>query len=178
MNLSVYKCKRPGCGMSWIPEARSGCPGCGDPAELDSPVEKWHRRLLQLAQTIASWSKDPSTKVGAVAVDRPSRAILETGYNGLPRGVEDLPDRMERPQKYLWTGHAEENLVANAARGRLEGAEVFVTHLCCSRCARLLINSGVKSIVVDRLGKTSMPEEEFTVAKQMLAEAGVSLTYV
>lgn len=136
---------------------------------------KWIKRFLELAHIIASWSKDPSTKVGAIAVDPKSRAILETGYNGLPRGVQDLNSRMQRPEKYLWTSHAEENVVAHAARKILDGSEVYVTHLCCCRCARLLINSGVKKIIVDGTGKTSMPDEEFDVAVRMFREANVVL---
>lgn len=78
-------------------------------------MNKWTQRFLNLAQSVAEWSKDPSTQVGAVAVGT-SKQILETDFNGLPRGVQDLPERMERPAKYIWTAHAEENLVAHAAR--------------------------------------------------------------
>lgn len=133
---------------------------------------KWHRRFLELAKHIATWSKD-TTQVGAVAV-APSRQVLETGFNGLPRGVLDLPERMQRPAKYLWTSHAEENLVSHAARQVLEGSTVYVTHLCCSKCARMLVNAGVSRIVVGD-GVTAMPQEEFDVATQMLFEAGVEL---
>jgi len=111
-----------------------------------------------------------------VAVD-PNRRILETGYNGIPRGVKDLPERMERPAKYLWTSHAEENLVAHAARDRLLGSTVHVTHLCCARCARSLINAGVAHVVCGD-GTTSMPKEEFEAARTMFEEAGVTLTEV
>jgi dCMP deaminase len=135
--------------------------------------DKWSKRFLKLAKAIASWSKDPNTQVGAVAVG-PAREVLETGYNGLPRCVDDLPERMERPAKYLWTSHAEANLVAAAARPRLLGSTVYVTHLCCASCARSLINAGVAKIVVGD-GTTSMPEDEFEVAQIMLAEAGVQL---
>ena len=62
----------------------------------------WDQRFLDLAHHISLWSKDPSTKVGAVAVSD-ARAVLETGYNGIPRGVLDLSERMERPAKYIWT---------------------------------------------------------------------------
>ena len=116
-----------------------------------------------------------STKVGAVAV-APSKQILETGFNGIPRGVQDLPERMERPEKYLWTAHAEENLVAHAARKVLEGSTVYVTHLCCNACARMLVNAGVKRVVVGN-GKTSMPDESFAVAKKMFNESGVEVIY-
>lgn len=138
-------------------------------------MNKWTRRFLDLARHIAQWSKDPTTHVGAVAVGA-HKEILETGYNGLPRGVKDLPERMARPAKYLWTGHAEENLVAHAARPRLEGSHVHITHLCCCRCARMMINAGVAKITVGN-GVTSMPQEEFDVALAMLAESGVVLEY-
>lgn len=134
-------------------------------------VDKWLRRFLDHASHVAGWSKDPSTKVGAIAVDD-SRVVLETGFNGLPRGVSDLPERMERPAKYLWTAHAEENLVAQAARPRLKGSTVYVTHLCCNSCARMLVNAGVKKVVCGN-GTTSMPVEQFEIALAMFAEAGV-----
>ena len=136
-------------------------------------MNKWHARFLALAQHIATWSKDPSTQVGAVAV-APSKAVLQTGFNGLPRGVQDSPERMERPAKYIWTAHAEESLVAHAARQQLEGSTVYVTHLCCNACARMLINAGVACVVVGE-GKTSMPKEHFDAALAMFAEAGVQL---
>jgi dCMP deaminase len=135
---------------------------------------KWTQRFLDLAAHVAAWSKDPSTKVGAVAVDPVSRAVLSTGYNGLPRGVEDQCARMQRPGKYLWTAHAEENLVAHAARQTLQGATVYVTHLCCANCTRMLINAGVKRIVCGP-GLTNMDYEHFQVARTMMAEAGVEL---
>ena len=133
----------------------------------------WHSRFIALAATIAQWSKDPLTKVGAVAVGS-ARQLLESGYNGPPRGVRDLAERMERPAKYLWTAHAEENLVAHAARRQLEGSTVYVTHLCCSACARMLINAGVAKVVVGD-GQTSMPQEQFDVASVMFEEAGVEV---
>lgn len=136
-------------------------------------TRKWQERFLSLAQAVAQWSKDPTTKVGAVAVAS-SKQILETGFNGLPRGVQDFPERMERPAKYLWTAHAEENLVAHAARKVLEGSTVYVTHLCCNACARMLINAGVAKVVVGS-GQTNMPLEQFEAALAMFEEAGVEL---
>ena len=135
---------------------------------------KWTKRFLDMAAVVAEWSKDPSTKVGAVAVAPDSRAVLSTGYNGLPRGVEDLSCRMQRPGKYLWTAHAEENLVAHAARQTLKGATVYVTHLCCANCTRMLINAGIKKIVCGP-GLTNMDYEHFAVARQMMKEAGIEL---
>jgi len=122
-------------------------------------MTNWDQRFLELAALIAGWSKD-STKVGAVAVS-PDRAIVSTGYNGPPRGVQDMPDRVgtsgsSNPEKYLWCAHAEENLVAQAARIG----------------ARMLIQAGVARIVWAD-GTTSMGSRTFEVAAEMLAEAGV-----
>ena len=141
---------------------------------MSSPSpSSWSSRFAQLAALVASWSKDPATQVGAVAVND-ARRILEVGYNGLPQGTLDAPDRMARPAKYLWTTHAEANLVATAARSRLAGSTVYVTHAPCSQCAALLINAGVARVVCGA-GTTAMPEEPFAVARLMFEEAGVEL---
>jgi dCMP deaminase len=137
---------------------------------------RWINYFMEMAHHAASISKDPSTKVGAVAVDA-QRNIVATGFNGLPRGLTDDPARMQRPEKYRWTAHAEENLVATVAyAGRsLAGATVFVTHYPCATCARLLIQSGVAKLFVGD-GKTSMQVEEFEIAGTMFSEAGVDVT--
>lgn len=138
---------------------------------MDIYSPKWRARFMGIAWEVSEWSKDPATGVGCVIVS-PDGSILATGYNGLPRGVDDLTDRLERPAKYLWTTHAEENAIANAARegARLRGSVAFITHKPCSRCAGLLINAGVSTVVYGD-GQTSMPEEEFTVALEKLDEA-------
>jgi dCMP deaminase len=134
----------------------------------------WDQYLMGFAKHAALKSKD-ATKVGAAAVGTHNQ-ILEVGFNGPPRGVQDLPERRERPAKYLFSAHAEANLVATAARERLQGSTVYITHLCCSSCAKSLIQAGVTRIVVGE-GLTSMPKEEFEAAKTMLAEAGVDTVY-
>lgn len=135
----------------------------------------WDEHFMDMAILVAQRSKDPSTKVGCVVVSE-DKIVVATGYNGLPRGVEDRSERMERPAKYLWTSHAEENAVAQSARVgvKLKGGTAFVTHHPCSRCARSLIQAGITAVVVGR-GKTSMPDEEFEVARTMFKEAGVTV---
>jgi dCMP deaminase len=122
----------------------------------------------------AQKSKD-STKVGAILVG-PDGEVRLTAYNGPPRGVEDRPERRERPSKYLYASHAEANLVAFAAREgiRTAGCTVYVTHQPCSACARTLIQAGVKAVRFGN-GTTSMPSEEFWAAEVMFHEAGVAL---
>jgi dCMP deaminase len=141
-------------------------------------TKSWTDYFLAMAHLVASKSKDTSTKVGCVVITE-DKVVAATGYNGLPRGVEDKAERMERPAKYLWTSHAEENAVAQAARVgmKLKGGTAYVTHMPCSRCARTLIQAGIETMVVDR-GTTSMPQEEFDVAMQMFKEAGVDVAQI
>lgn len=133
----------------------------------------WQKYFLEMAEQVATRSKDPSTKVGCV-ISTEDKVVVATGYNGIPRDVLDKPERMERPAKYLWTSHAEENAVAMAARvgSRLRGGHAFVTHMPCCRCARMLIQAGISTVYCGD-GTTSMPQEEFDVASQMFHEAGV-----
>lgn len=133
------------------------------------------------ALSLAAKSKDRSTKVGAIALDD-DYDILSTGYNGFPRGVnDDVELRHERPTKYLYTSHAEENLVAQAARkgASLKGSTVLVTSLFpCTTCSRLLIQAGVKRIIAPRPDIDPRWEEQARHALVMLGEAGVEVRYI
>lgn len=134
----------------------------------------WHDYYMGFARHAALKSKD-STQVGAALIG-PDGEVRLTGYNGPPRGVEDTPERRERPTKYMFASHAEANLVAFAAREgiRTAGCTVYVTHHPCAACARTLIQAGVRRVVCDN-GKTAMPAEEFPAATAMFAEAGVEV---
>lgn len=139
--------------------------------------DHWDRKFMDLARTVAGWSKDPSTKVGCVIVG-PAREVRSMGYNGIPRGVRDTSDRMQRPVKYDWFCHAEENAVANAARvgQSLDGCTAYTTLHPCNVCARMLIQAGVARIVTPLAEIPARWAEQFTIAKVMLVEANVLLT--
>jgi dCMP deaminase len=137
----------------------------------------WDKRFLELAKHISTWSKDPSTQVGAVAVRE--RRILATGYNGFPRGVADLPGRLlDRKEKLLRTVHAEANIVAQCSKHgvSLEDSTVYIwPFLPCANCCTLLIQTGVRRIVTPN---TPIPDrwyESFTASVEMLKEAEVDL---
>ena len=134
----------------------------------------WEEYFTGFADWAAKKSKD-LTQVGAALVD-PDGVMCLTGFNGPPKGVVDLPERRERPAKYLFTSHAEENLINFAARKgiRTAGHSVFVTHFPCARCARSLIQAGIIRVIAGA-GKTSMPQEEFAAARQMFLEAQVEV---
>lgn len=141
---------------------------------------KWDVRFLELAKHLAEWSKDPSTKVGAVAVR--DRRILATGYNGFPLGVADLPGRLEnRNEKYLRTVHAEANAVAQAAKNAisLNNSDIYVwPFIPCSSCCTLLIQAGIKRVVVPDTTIPDRWEESFKMSRDMFSEAGVDLIVI
>lgn len=136
----------------------------------------WDRRFIELAQLIASWSKDPSTKVGCVVVG-PDREIRSTGFNGFPRGIEDRPARLEdRTVKYPLICHAEENAIMHAARigVALKGCTAYVTFPPCTRCARSLIQAGISRVCYP--GDVSIPErwaEDLSTSYHMFDEVGL-----
>jgi len=109
--------------------------------------EKWIKRFLGLAQQVATWSKDPSTKTGAVIIS-PNNMIVSLGYNGFPQGVKDDPaEYAKREIKYEKIIHAEVNAIL-AAQRPLDDHVLFCYPLMpCSRCATLVIQSGIRTVV-------------------------------
>jgi dCMP deaminase len=138
----------------------------------------WPARWIDLARHIAGWSKDRSTKVGCVVVGDANQ-ILAAGYNGFPRGVnDDVDQRHERPEKYLWTEHAERNAIYHAARHgvRLQGAIMFLPWFPCADCARAIIQAGLSAVVVVEPDWDSpVWKDSFEVTRIMLDEAGVEV---
>ena len=136
----------------------------------------WDKKFIKLCNHIASWSKDNSTKVGAVVVNSRNK-ILSIGYNGMPIGIDDnKEERHIRPEKYLWFAHAEENLIASAAEEgiSLRNGKLYCNYLPCPRCSRLIIQSGIKQVIYqkDKLESESEPNK---TSVEMLHEAKVLL---
>ena len=136
---------------------------------------KWHKRFLEIAEFISTWSKDPSSKIGAVIADKDNR-IVSTGYNGFPRGVKDTIERYaNRDIKSKIILHAEENAISYA-KVDLTDCTLYISGLPpCAHCASLIIQSGIKTVVVR---KQEVPErwiESMELSKQILKEAGVKL---
>ena len=110
--------------------------------------EKWHRRFLALSEMIATWSKDPSRGVGAVIVS-PAKQVISTGFNGLPRAIEDLPERLERPVKYDLIVHAEMNAIIQCARNGVSpnGCGLYSSFFPCIHCAIAIVQAGIATVV-------------------------------
>lgn len=134
----------------------------------------WDKRFFDLAHHIAQWSKDPSTKVGAVIV-RPDKTIASVGYNGFPRGVEDV--YTTREDKLMRTVHAEANAIVTA-REPLHGYSIYVTPLHpCANCASLIIQSGIKHVHFTIGNRQTAWEEHYKVMKSMFSQAGIVDTH-
>lgn len=139
--------------------------------------EKWQRRFLNVASLISTWSKDPSTKVGVVIVK--DNKILGTGYNGFPRGIEDLDDRYnDRPTKYKYVVHAEVNAVLNSVAD-VTGADLYLWPAAtpCTECAKVMIQVGIKQVIGPKANMELFAgwREGINTAKEMLQEAGIEL---
>lgn len=151
--------------------------------QLKDVSSKWAARYFSLAAEAASWSKDPSSKVGCVYVGRNGQ-ILSTGFNGFPRGIEDSSERLNnRSIKYQYVVHAEKNGIYNACLNgvSLEGSLLFVSGLpICSECAKGIIQVGVSAVWVRKqdIDKSGIWEEQWKITKNMFLESGVEYTII
>src|SRR5690606_27568597 len=142
----------------------------------------WDRKFMQLAEQLATWSKDRSRRVGCIVVG-PNNEVRATGYNGFPRGVDDsVEERYERPAKYKWTEHSERNAIFNAARVgvSLAGCRLYGTTLCpCAACARGRSFKSESRRSSAYLQDFSDPfwREDFRIAQTMFREGGVLVVH-
>ena len=138
----------------------------------------WDERFLSLAHHVSQWSKDPSTKVGAVLVGTDKRQVA-LGYNGFPPGIADSNFRLaNRDIKMRYIIHAERNVLDNA-HFPSHGATLYVTHPPCCNCALSIISKGVSRVVSSPVSsdfRTRWGEEMFR-SSSILREAGVSINF-
>ena len=147
---------------------------------------KWDFRFLEIAKLVSTWSKDPSTKVGAVAVSN-SGQILSTGFNGLPRNMVDSDKRYQnREFKYKYTVHAELNCIYNAMFNNtsIVNSTIYVWGLpVCMECAKGLVQTGVSRIVIpkdimlnDKMKKKW--EDDFYASQILFLEVGLRMDLI
>ncbi|HOG25739.1 MAG TPA: dCMP deaminase family protein [Bacteroidales bacterium] len=95
------------------------------------------------------WSKNSyceRRKVGALMVK--DRMIISDGYNGTPRGFENVCEDEDGHSK-SYVLHAEANAITKVARSNnsSEGATIYITASPCIECAKLIIQSGIVRVV-------------------------------
>lgn len=143
--------------------------------------DKWSQRWLRLAHEVAAWSKD-HVQVGAVISDQ-NRNPRGFGYNGMPRGLDDLnPHRLEKPKKLWYFEHAERNVIYACARNGIscDDCTMYVTHFPCCDCTRAIIQSGITHVVVDAACMDAQTvfyqkwADQISESQLMMQEAGIS----
>jgi dCMP deaminase len=135
--------------------------------------------FLTLAFFVAQRSIDPSTKCGAVLVAADKR-ILSTGYNGPLKGVDDNIIPLTRPEKYAHMLHAEENclLAYNGSAQDLNGAVMYVTGSPCHKCLRMILQKGIRKIIVTTGNPTVMHDSSEEKICKMIRDYTPNLEYV
>jgi len=101
---------------------------------------------LEMARIWSQNSYCERRKVGALMVK--DRMIISDGYNGTPRGFENVCEDEEGHTK-SYVVHAEANAITKVARSNnsSEGATIYITASPCIECAKLIIQSGIVRVV-------------------------------
>ncbi|MEY8296776.1 MAG: deoxycytidylate deaminase [Emergencia timonensis] len=139
----------------------------------------WDEYFMQMAQLTAQRSTCLRRKVGAVIVK--DKHIIATGYNGAPRGLKHcvelggcLREKLKIPSgqrhELCRALHAEQNAIIQAATlgQSIEDGTIYITHQPCAICAKMIINAGLKRIVV----KEGYPDD---LSVEILDEAGLKI---
>ena len=103
---------------------------------------------MKLALQTSKLSKDPATRVGAIlATSDNTQCAL--GYNGFVRGIVETKEKWERPIKYEFVRHAEENCIIFSPISKSLHSEctMYCTHQPCHRCLGLIVQSGIKRVL-------------------------------
>lgn len=131
----------------------------------------WQHRFMTLAREVATWSKDPSSQVGAVIVS-PDRRSIATGYNGFPRGMQDDDRLHDREQKYPRVIHAELNALLNT-RFDVAGAHMFVTLSPCQPCASAIIQMQIGYVYAPSVDPSHRWARQQSEASEDMGACGV-----
>lgn len=133
-------------------------------------------RYMRLAREFSTWSKDPSSKIGAVAISKNNQVVLSQGYNGFPRKIKDDYRLYIKSLKYDNVIHAEMNMIYNAVDNgvSLSGSTVYVYGLpVCSQCTSGLIQAGVVRIVYCNVKNDPKWNDSFKISKEKMIEANI-----
>ena len=139
----------------------------------------WDEYFMGMAELTAQRSTCLRRQVGAVIVRE--KHIIATGYNGAPRGLPHCAERggCYREKMNVPSGerhelcmalHAEQNAIIQAAAfgNGIEDGVIYITHQPCAICAKMIINAGIRRILV----KSGYPDQ---LLIDILAEAGLRI---
>ncbi len=130
----------------------------------------WDQYFLKLAMLASERATCPRMHCGCVLVR--DKHVLATGYNGSLPGLPHCDDVgcLIVDGHCIRTNHAEMNAICQAARNgvSLNGATAYVTNMPCTTCAKALVSTGIRRVVV-------FSDYHSSHAGQFLAEADVRL---
>ncbi len=115
-----------------------------------SKQSEWDEYFMEIAEVVASRSKDPSSKMGCVIVDENKR-VVSLGYNGMLQGADESKMTLsERPMKYYFAIHSEMNALIFAKRD-LTGCTVYNRVATCENCLKYCLQAGITRFVYKEL---------------------------
>ena len=110
----------------------------------------WHNYYIDIAKQVAKKSKDPSSKVGCVIVNK-NNQLVSTGFNGFVAKCDDSYMTYERPLKYNLIIHAEMNALI-FAKIDLINCTIYSTHGPCENCLKHILQAGIRKFYYDDAG--------------------------
>ncbi len=113
---------------------------------MASKQRDWDEYFMRIAETVATKSKDPSSKMGCVIVDTNKR-VVSLGYNGMLQGADESKMTLsERPMKYYFAIHSEMNAILFAHQD-LTGCTIYNRVATCENCLKYCLQAGIKRFV-------------------------------
>ena len=142
-------------------------------------MNKWDKHYFQLAKSIAQWSKDPSSKIGAVVIGKHGQ-IESQGYNGFPRNIFDTNERLDdQAIKNKYMIHAELNCVFNACLNgiSLKNSTMYIYGgFPCAECAKAIVQAGIAKVNALQLVTKPNWQESQAFAEELFIEAKIEYT--
>ena len=140
---------------------------------MENKDKKQHEldlRYMRMANIWAENSYCERRKVGALIVK--DKMIISDGYNGTPSGFENVCENEDGFTK-PYVLHAEANAITKIARSNnnSNGATMYVTASPCIKCAKLIIQSGIKRVVYGE-------KYRLTDGIDLLERAGIETVYL
>jgi dCMP deaminase len=149
--------------------------------EVNVMRPSWDAYFMEITHVVASRSTCLRRQVGAVIIK--DRRILSTGYNGAPKGLAHCQEvGCIREKNNIPSGerhelcralHAEQNAILQAALYgvSIADATIYCTTHPCVMCAKMLINAGMKEVVISGTYPDPM-------SAALLEEAGLVVRFI
>ena len=130
----------------------------------------WDAFYLAQAFLVSDRALDPDTQHGCVIVSK-DNIPLSSACNGPLSGSIDEEIPMERPDKYPFMIHAEENTLIfyYGSKSDIEGATAYISGRPCHRCLRMLIQKGIRRFVYTDLKSACVDTEDIKNSEKLLA---------